>query len=124
MGAYPQVDQTYLTLARRLAEAGLVCLHLMDHAGLDSTVVPQTFQQALRQAWPRAFIIGSSLDRALVQQAVADGLTDLVGMVRNFLANPDLVERFKKGRPLTPPDFNTFFIPGEKGYTDNPVVGA
>jgi len=26
--------------------------------------------------------------------------------------------------PLTAPDFNTFFTPGEKGYTDYPVAGA
>ncbi|MEY4140515.1 MAG: hypothetical protein RLZZ371_2697, partial [Pseudomonadota bacterium] len=75
-----------------------------------------------RKAWPRTFIIGGSFDQASAQQAVADGLTDLVGMGRSFLANPDLVLRLKKGLPLNAPDFNTLFTPGEKGYTDYPLA--
>ena len=124
MGAYPEVDETYLTLAAQLADAGLVYVHLVDHAGLGAPVVPLAFKQALRKAWPRTFIIGGSFDQSSGQQAVADGLTDLVGMGRNFLSNPDLVDRMQKGLPLAAPDFNTFFTPGEKGYTDYPVANA
>jgi N-ethylmaleimide reductase len=123
MGAYPEVDETYLTLIARLADAGLVYVHLVDHAGLGAPAVPLAFKQALRKAWPRTLIIGGSFDQASGQQAVADGLTDLVGMGRNFLSNPDLVERMQKGLPLAAPDFNTFFTPGERGYTDYPVAG-
>jgi len=124
MGAYPEVDETYLKLTQQLADAGLVYVHLVDHAGLGAPAIPLAFKQALRTTWPRTFIIGGSFDLASAQQAVAEGLTDLVGMGRNFLANPDLVERLKKGLPLTAPDFNTFFTPGEKGYTDYPVASA
>jgi N-ethylmaleimide reductase len=123
MGAYPEVDETYLTLLAQLADAGLVYVHLVDHAGLGAPAVPLAFKQALRKAWPRTLIIGGSFDQASGQQAVADGLTDLVGMGRNFLSNPDLVERMQKGLPLAAPDFNTFFTPGERGYTDYPVAG-
>ena len=122
MGAYPEVDETYLTLLAQLADAGLVYVHLVDHAGLGAPAVPLAFKQALRKAWPRTLIIGGSFDQASGQQAVADGLTDLVGMGRNFLSNPDLVERMQKGLPLAAPDFNTFFTPGERGYTDYPVA--
>ncbi len=123
MGTYPEVDETYLKLVTQLADAGLVYVHLVDHVGLGAPAVPLAFKQALRKAWPRTFIIGGSFDQASGQQAVADGLTDLVGMGRNFLSNPDLVERMQKGLPLAAPDFNTFFTPGEKGYTDYPVAG-
>jgi len=122
MAAYPEVKETYLKLLAQLAEAGLVYVHLVDHAGLGAPVVPLAFKQALRKAWPRTFLIGGSFDLVSAQQAVADGLTDLVGMGRNFLANPDLVARLQKGLPLTPPDMNTFFTPGEKGYTDYPFA--
>jgi len=124
MGAYPEVEATYLELLRQLAAAGLVYVHLVDHAGLGAPAIPLAFKQALRKAWPRTFIIGGSFDATSAQQAVADGLTDLVGMGRAFLANPDLVARLQKGLALTPPDFATFFTPGEKGYTDYPVVSA
>lgn len=122
MGAYPEVEATYLQLLAQLADAGLVYVHLVDHAGLGAPVLPLAFKQALRKAWPRTFFIGGSFDLVSAQQAVADGLTDLVGMGRNFLANPDLVERLQQGLPLTPPDVNTFFTPGAKGYTDYPFA--
>ena len=124
MGAYPEVEETYLKLMDELAKAGLVYVHLVDHAAMGAPALPPAFKQALRKAWPRTFIVGGSLDQASGQQAVADGLTDLVGIGRNFLANPDLVERYKKGLPLNAPDYNTLFTPGEKGYTDYPVAAA
>jgi N-ethylmaleimide reductase len=38
------------------------------------------------------------------------------------LANPDLLHRFKNGLELNTPDFDTFYTPGEKGYTDYPFA--
>lgn len=40
------------------------------------------------------------------------------------MANPDLLQRFKKGQALSAPDANTFFTPGAKGYTDYAVNGV
>lgn len=124
MGAYPEVEETYLKLMAALADVGLVYVHLVDHVGLGAPAIPQPFKQALRKAWPRTFIIGGSFDQASAQQAVTDGLTDLAGIGRNFLATPDLVERMQKGLPLNAVDFGTFFTPGEKGYTDYPFASA
>jgi 2,4-dienoyl-CoA reductase-like NADH-dependent reductase (Old Yellow Enzyme family) len=39
-----------------------------------------------------------------------------------FLANPDLVERYRTGAPLNAPDFATFYSAGPKGYTDYPAL--
>jgi N-ethylmaleimide reductase len=41
-----------------------------------------------------------------------------------FLTNPDLTERIKRNAPLNPPDFDTFYTPGAKGYTDYPFLVA
>lgn len=122
MGAYPEVEATYLKLLPLLAGAGLAYVHIVDHSAMGAPPVPVAFKQALRNAWPRTFFIGGSFDQASGQKAVNEGLTDLVGLGRAFLANPDLVERFKKNLPLTAPDANTFFTPGAKGYTDYPVA--
>ena len=124
MAAYAEVEETYPLLLEQLAQAGLVYVHLADHAAMGAPAVPRAFKQALRKAWPRTFMIGGSFDQASGQQALADHLTDLVGMGRNFISNPDLVERLHKGLPLTPPDFGTLFTPGEKGYTDYAVAAA
>ena len=53
-----------------------------------------------------------------------EGLVDLIGLGRAFLANPDLVARFEKGQALNAPDMGTFFAPGAKGYTDYPLATA
>jgi N-ethylmaleimide reductase len=122
MAAYPEVEAEYLALLPLLAEAGLVYVHLVDHSAMGAPVVPLAFKQALRKAWPRTFFVGGSLDQKSGQQALNDGITDLVGIGRAFISNPDLVERMKKGLPLTEADGATFFMPGAKGYTDYPTA--
>ena len=42
----------------------------------------------------------------------------MIAYGRHFLANPDLVERFRKGAALNQPDSSTFYTDGPKGYTD------
>lgn len=118
MAAYPEVDETYLSLLPKLAGIGLLYVHLVDHSSMGAPAVPLAFKQALRTAWPRTFFIGGSFDQASGQQALDAGLTDLVGIGRAFLANPDLVHRLKEGLALNAPDVATFFTPGAKGYTD------
>ena len=46
-----------------------------------------------------------------------------IGLDR-WIANPDLVQRMKKGQPLNAPDMGTFFTPGAKGYTDYALAAA
>ena len=96
------MEETYFKLLPLLADAGLVYLHIVDHAAMGAPVVPTAFKQALRKAWPRTFFIGGSFDQASGQQAVNEGLVDLIGLGRAFLANPDLVQRFQKGQALKP----------------------
>lgn len=122
MVPYPGIEETYLTLLPQLAEAGLVYLHMADHAGLGNPAIPPAFKAALRAAWPRSFLIGGSLDLESGRQAVAAGECDLIGLGRAFLANPDLVARLQGGAPLNAPDPDTFYTPGAKGYTDYPTA--
>ena len=124
MSAYPELEETYLALLGLLADAGLAYVHVADHVAMGAPAVPAAFKQALRKAWPRTFFIGGSFDLASGQQAVDEGLVDLVGLGRAFLANPDLVERLKQGQALNAPDMGSFFTPGAKGYTDYPLAAA
>jgi len=124
MAAYPELEETYFKLLPLLAEAGLVYVHVADQAAMGAPVVPATFKQALRKAWPRTFFIGGSFDQASGQQALNAGLVDLVGLGRAFLANPDLVQRLQTGKALNAPDMGSFFTPGAKGYTDYALAAA
>jgi len=40
----------------------------------------------------------------------------------SYIANPDLVERFRADAPLNKPDPATFYGVGPKGYTDYPAL--
>lgn len=122
MVAYPEIEETYRTLVPALAATGVQYLHLVDHSAMGAPPVPAALKLALRQAWPRTFILAGGFDRAGAEAALRDGQADLVAFGRPFLANPDLVTRLERGLPLNPPDFSTFYTPGPKGYTDYPAA--
>ena len=41
-----------------------------------------------------------------------------------YIANPDLVERFRRGAPLNQPDYERLYVGEAKGYTDYPFLPA
>jgi N-ethylmaleimide reductase len=122
MKPHPEIEETFTTLVPRLASTGIQYVHLVDHSAMGAPPVPETLKRALRQAWPRTFILAGGFDRESAEAALNDGRCDLVAFGRPFLANPDLVTRIERGLPLNAPDFATFYTPGPKGYTDYPVA--
>jgi N-ethylmaleimide reductase len=122
MVAYPEIEETYRRLVPLLAATGLQYVHLVDHSAMGAPKVPAELKLALRQAWPRTFILAGGFDRASAEAALKEGRADLVAFGRPFLANPDLVAKLEKGLPLNAPDFATFYTPGPKGYTDYPTA--
>lgn len=123
-GAFPGVDQQYLALVRELSTLGLMYVHVLDHSALGAPAVPDGLKAGLRDAFAGPFILAGGFDQAHAEQALRDGRTDLIAMGRPFLANPDLVERLRQGSPLNAADPQTFYTPGEKGYTDYPALHA
>lgn len=121
-GAFPDVDAQYLALTKALSALGLMYVHVLDHSALGAPAVPDELKAALRDAFDGPFILAGGLDKAKAEQALAAGRADLVAMGRAFLANPDLVERLRHGSSLNAADPQTFYTPGEKGYTDYPVL--
>jgi N-ethylmaleimide reductase len=68
-----------------------------------------------------AWMVNNGLDKDLAQQAIAGG-ADLVAFGRPFIANPDLVERLRKGKPWVESDRGTWYGGGARGYTDYPAL--
>lgn len=122
MTPYPEVEETYLALSKALGDAGLLYLHVADHAAMGNPPIPTAFRKALHAAWPRTFFYGGSLDLAKGQAAVDASETDLVGLGRAFISNPDLVARLHNGTPLASADPATFYTSGDEGYTDYPTA--
>jgi N-ethylmaleimide reductase len=76
----------------------------------------------LRALYSGKLIRNNGYDFDTAQQAVTSGAADAIAFGRLLLANPDLVERFRRGAPLNPPDYETLYSGEEKGYTDYPFL--
>jgi N-ethylmaleimide reductase len=55
-------------------------------------------------------------------EAVQSGEADAVAWGRQFIANPDLVERFARNAPLNRYHRATFYGGTETGYSDYPFL--
>jgi N-ethylmaleimide reductase len=84
--------------------------------------VPQSIKDTVRKDFKRGLILSGGYDLARAERDLEAGKADLIAFGKPFLANPDLIERWKVGAALNAPDFNTFYTPGAKGYTDYPVL--
>ena len=67
-------------------------------------------------------MVNNLYDRALAEAALASGYADLIAFGRPFLANPDLVTRFRIGASLNAVDYKTAYRGGEAGYIDYPSL--
>jgi N-ethylmaleimide reductase len=78
---------------------------------------------ALGQRYMGDRLIGNeSYGFAEAQQAVAAGELAAVSFGRNFIANPDLVERWQGGSALAAFDLATLYTPGAQGYSSYPCA--
>jgi N-ethylmaleimide reductase len=63
-------------------------------------------------------------DKARGNAAIASGHADAIAYGVPFIANPDLVERYRTNAPLNEADSSLFYGGTEKGYTDYPFLNA
>ncbi|MEJ2289609.1 MAG: PD-(D/E)XK nuclease family protein, partial [Deinococcales bacterium] len=124
MPLYDDIEETYRHLARRLGELGLVYLHLVDHSSMGAPDVPTGVRRAIRRAFPGALVLSGGYDLERANADLAAGEGDLVAFGRPFLANPDLVERFRRGAELNDPRPELFYTPGPEGYVDYPSLAG
>lgn len=78
----------------------------------------------LRALYEGNLILNNGYDFATAQSAIGAGKADAIAFGRLLLANPDLVERFRRGAPLNPPDYDRLYVGEEKGYTDYPSLAG
>ncbi|GEO80925.1 alkene reductase [Pararhodospirillum oryzae] len=107
---------TFGAAASALSRYGLAYLHVVELGEQ-----PLDFA-ALKKAFGGPYIAAGGYDAAKAEAALASGRADLVAFGTHYIANPDLVERFRRGAPLATPNPETFFQGEEKGYTDYPVL--
>jgi len=76
----------------------------------------------IRAAFKGIYMANCRYDLTRAQQAIATGAADMVSFGTLYIANPDLVERFRQGAALNAPDPETFYGGDEHGYTDYPFM--
>lgn len=116
---------TYGYVVERLNGIGVAYIHLIEGVTQGPREVSGGFDlQILRRAFKGCYIANNGYDLKLALYARERGLADLIAFGRPFIANPDLVERLRRGAPLNVPDRSTFFGGGAAGYTDYPALNG
>lgn len=114
----PQMDFLYEQLSLALNKVGLVYIHVVDHSSMGAPTVPQEIKAKIRGTFRGQYILSGGYDAVTADADLEAKRGDLVAFGRPFISNPDLPEKLKSGQELLPADPETFYTPGEKGYTD------
>lgn len=105
---------TYSHVAAELSERRIAFLEVGNY-GQDWDV-----HAVLRPLFKGPMIGVAGFTRTRAAEAIGNGTLDMVAFGQAFIANPDLVARFRNGWNLTRPDSSTFYTQGAEGYTDYP----
>ena len=112
----PQLLFNYL--AQALNAFNLAYIHVLE-GGVHGGGVADPFDfSALRKLIKGAYVANLGYDKVRGNAAIASGHADAIAYGVPFIANPDLVARYKADAALNEADANTFYGGGEKGYTD------
>ena len=123
-----QPHRTFAYAASALSRLDLAYLHVVApdegdrrHAPPDWRPVSVSF---FRTLFAGALIGAGGYTPESARAAVAAGAVDAVAFAKAFIANPDLVERFRRSAPLAAADASTFYGGGERGYANYPALPA
>lgn len=113
-------EAIFFPLVRALSDLDISYIHVVE----GETGGSRDFQgfdfQALREAFKGAWMVNNGYTREMAVETISNGYADLVAFGKPFIANPDLVERFKLHAELNAVEPSTFYGGDAKGYTDYP----
>jgi 2,4-dienoyl-CoA reductase-like NADH-dependent reductase (Old Yellow Enzyme family) len=107
---------TFSYVARELGERGIAFICAREHKA-DDWIGPR-----LKKIFGGVYIANEGFTRETAQAVLDAGEADAVAWGKLFIANPDLVERFRLNADLNTPNPETFYVPGATGYTDYPAL--
>lgn len=112
----PDGPVLYRHFVLELAKLDLAYLHVSQ--GEDEKLLDD-----IRRLWPNALLVSRG-NRPLdaVAADIEAGTADVAPVGRWALANPDFVERYRRGAPLNGLDPTTLYGGGAEGYIDYPTL--
>ncbi|WP_323018318.1 alkene reductase [Castellaniella sp.] len=115
------VMATYGYLIKQLNRFQLAYMHFVEGATGGTRALPDGVDlDALRALFDGAYIGNNGYDLKLAIARRAQGKIDAVAFGRPFIANPDLVERLRRGIGLAVAPRESYYGGGATGYTDWP----
>ena len=116
--------ETFAHVARELAAKSPAYVHVVEAAvGTSSPDEREVCSTALvRAEFNGTLITAGGYTPESAEKALQKRAADLIAFGRLFIANPDFVERVRRGAPLNEPDRSTFYGGGTHGYVDYPAL--
>jgi N-ethylmaleimide reductase len=108
-------DVLYPYILERLSDLKLAYVHVGGFTG-------EGWHAKLRPVYQGVYFAGAGFTKESGAALLEEGGADAIVYGTKLLANPDLPERFRRNAPLNEPDQSTFYVPGERGYTDYPTL--
>jgi N-ethylmaleimide reductase len=100
-----------------------VYLHVIEGQTNGPREIDPSFDfQQLRRTFHGTYMANNGYTLKLAVESMNEGKVDLVAFGVPFIANPDLVDRFRRNTPLAVSDPGAFYGGGAKGYTDYPAI--
>ncbi len=112
----PQAHFGYFTA--QLSTRKLAYLHVLEGDMQGKTSAMNYRELRIKFAGP--YMANNGYDRVRAETALRGNAADLIAIGVPFLANPDLVRRYKEDLPLNTADQASFYGGNEHGYTDYP----
>jgi N-ethylmaleimide reductase len=114
----------FTTAISGLSERGIAYVHMTEPSEEDRKGGDVLRDNALRfrHSFKGSMIASGGFDLAKAEMILENEGADMISFGRLFIANPDLPERFKRGKPLNEPNPDTFYSEGMAGYTDYPAL--
>jgi N-ethylmaleimide reductase len=122
VGQFPETEEQYAYLAKKLNVMGIAYIHLVDHSSMGAPKVELSTVQKIRNNFKNSLMLSGGYAHERAEKDLASGMADLIAFGRGFLANPDFVSRMQHNAEFNPPAMDTFYTPDAKGYTDYPSL--
>ncbi|MFH8134403.1 alkene reductase [Pantoea osteomyelitidis] len=122
VGNGPDEEEAALWYIGELAKRQLAYLHLSEPDWAGGQPYSEAFREKVRDRFPGVIVGAGAYSVEKADDLIARGLIDAVAFGRNFIANPDLVERLRQDAPLNEQRPESFYGGGAEGYTDYPTL--
>jgi len=119
-GDNEEADALYLI--EELAKRGIAYLHLSEPDWAGGQPYTDEFREKVRARFHGPIVGAGAYTPEKAESLIAKGLIDAVAFGRDYIANPDLVERLHRKAELNPQRPESFYGGGAEGYTDYPTL--